>query len=82
MDIFHTITAARIIFILGIVNLVTGTLLFLTCRCIPGWNVTSGLMKLKFYQRLFPYHCYLWWVFWPAVVVHIIFALAFMGFPF
>jgi hypothetical protein len=69
----------RVIYILGIVNLVTGLLVFFSCRCIPGSKLTAGLMKHKKYQRFYKYHCYFWRVFWPSVIVHAIFAIGFFG---
>jgi len=82
MDIFQSIIAARLIFIFGIINLVTAVLVLLSCRCIPGSKLTASLMKYKAYQRFYRYHCYVWWVFWVSVVVHAVFATAFLGVPF
>jgi hypothetical protein len=77
-----TLAAMRILFILGIVNLVTGFLIFFSCRCLPGSKVGKGLMKYKWYQRFFKFHCYIWWVFWASVVVHAVFAIIYIGWPF
>ena len=81
MDIFHSIFAARLIFILGIVNLVTGFLILMSCRCIPGMGFGRRLMKYPSYQKFFKFHCYLWWIFWPSVTVHAIFAIGLFGIP-
>ena len=81
MNIFQTITAVRVIFILGIINLVAGALILLTCRCIPGLKVTGKLMKYPAYQRFHKYHCYIWWAFWVSVIAHAVFAIAFLGVP-
>jgi hypothetical protein len=80
--IFQTVVAARLIFILGLINLVTAVLVLLTCRCVPGLRITGNLMQYAPYRRLFKYHCYYWWIFWLSVVVHAIFAIGFMGLPF
>ncbi len=82
MDIFQSEVAVRLIFVLGISNLVLSSLIFLSCRCIPGWKLTGKLMQYGAYKRFFKFHCYLWWVFWPSVVVHAIFAIALLGAPF
>lgn len=82
MDIFQSIIASRLIFVLGIVNLVTGVLIVLTCRCMAGAKLTGGLMKYPAYQRFFSYHCYIWWIFWASVVIHAIFAIGLLGNPF
>ncbi len=83
MDIFYTTFGARVIFVLGITNLVMGLMVALSCRCIPGLRILRGkLMQYRAYQRFYSYHCYYWWVFWASVVVHAIFALGRVGVPF
>ncbi len=76
------VAATRILFILGIVNLAAGLLLFFSCRCLPGAKIGKGLMKHGWYQKFFKLHCYLWWVFWASVAVHAILALIYIGWPF
>ena len=80
--IFQGIIAARVIFILGITNLVTAILVLLSCRCVPGIPIVGSLMKYSAYKRFFRHHCYYWWAFWLSVVVHAIFAIGFAGVPF
>jgi hypothetical protein len=82
MDIFQPVVMARVIFVLGLVNVTTGLSIFLSCRCIPSSRIGSKLMKYAAYKRFFKYHCYIWWPFWTSVVVHAIFAFMFVGFPF
>ncbi len=85
MGIFSDIVVARLIFILGITNLVSGVLVFSTCRCIPGskiTRITGNLMQYRVYQRFFKYHCYIWWLFWSSVVAHAILAVSSVGVPF
>jgi hypothetical protein len=76
-----TLIATRVLFSLGIVNLVTGLLIFFSCRCLPGSKLGKPLMKYRWYQRLFKLHCYIWWIFWTSVVVHAIFAIVYIGWP-
>ncbi|MDP2931811.1 MAG: hypothetical protein Q8O05_04845 [Chloroflexota bacterium] len=82
MSIFQPVLVTRVVFILGMVNLVTVLSIFLSCRCIPGMKVAGKLMKYPAYRRFCKYHCYIWWVFWPSVVVHAIFAISLIGVPF
>ena len=82
MSILHGVFSARIILILGIVNFVTGFLLLFTCRVIPAFKPTRGLMQHAFYKSFYRYHVYLWWIFWISVIVHVVFAINFMGWPF
>ncbi len=52
MGIFSETVVARLMFILGIINLVTGVLVLSTCRCIPGskiTKITGNLMKYRVY---------------------------------
>ena len=81
MEIVYSIVTVRVIFILGIINLVTGALIFFSCRCLPGSKLGSKLMKHRGYQRFYKYHCYIWRVFWPSVMIHAILALIFFGWP-
>jgi len=82
MGIFQSIIVAKLIFSLGIINLVTVALIFFSCRCIPGIQIVGKLMKYPAYKRFFSYHCYIWWVLLPSVVVHASLALVFLGVPF
>ncbi len=69
-------TVIRVILALGIVNLVTGALVFFTCRCQPGPRIG------KRFPRFYKAHCYLWRVFWASVIVHAILAIVYVGVPF
>lgn len=82
MNFFQSELAARLIFILGIVNLVTGVLVFASCRCVPAMRITGQIMKHAVYARFYKYHCYIWWVFWVSVVTHAVIAIGFFGSPF
>lgn len=80
MNFFFTETAARVIFVLGIINLVSGVLVLFTCRCIPGLKIFQGkLMQNPAYKWLFKLHCYIWWLFWTSVIIHAIFAISRVG---
>lgn len=82
MNIFQTVFAARLILILGIVNFATGFLLLFSCRVVPAFSLTRSLMQHNWYKKLYRYHNYIWCVFWISVIVHVIFAIGFMGWPF
>ena len=83
MDFFHSIAAVKLIFVLGIVNLVFGILIFASCRCIPMSPVIGKrLMKYSVYQHFYKLHCYLWPIFLMSVIVHSFVALKFLGNPF
>jgi hypothetical protein len=82
MNMFHSVVAARLILILGFVNLLVGFLLLFTCRIVPAFKLTRNLMHYSFYKNIYRYHVYLWWIFWISVVIHAIYAIYFMGWPF
>jgi hypothetical protein len=82
MAIFQSAVAARLVFILGITNLVTAVLVLMSCRCIPALRITGNLMNHKLYKQFFRLHCYIWWFFWISVVAHAILALGRLGSPF
>ena len=79
---FQTPLVAQVMFILGIVNLVTGLAIFFSCRCIHGARILGKLTKHSAYQRFNKYHCYIWRVFWPSVLIHASLGIAFFGIPF
>ena len=78
MEAFY-IVVSRLIFILGILNLVTGFLIFFSCRCLPGSRIGAALMQRRPYKSFFKWHCHIWKVFWPSVIVHAVLALFFLG---
>ena len=80
---FHEPWVQKLIFSLGIVNVVLGTLLFFSCRCIPmSAFIGNRLMKYDFYQRFYKMHCFLWPLLWISVIAHAVFAFEFFGNPF
>lgn len=81
MHILHSLPAGRLIFILGIVNIVAALLVFTTCRCISTSRIGSKLMKYRPYQRFNKFHCYLWPISWPSVVIYAFLAITFFGWP-
>ncbi len=79
MDIFQTVVVGKLIFILGIINVITAILLFGSCRCVPGSMIMGKLTQYSLYRRFFSYHCYVWRIFWPSVVLHAFLAIMFFG---
>lgn len=81
MEIFQSIVVGRLIFILGIVNVVAALLIFGSCRCVAGAGLLGRLMKYAPYKTFYGYHCYIWRVFWPSVIVHAFLAVIYFGWP-
>jgi hypothetical protein len=80
--VINPLVLTRVIFTLGIINVVTGLLIFFSCRCLPGSRLGKRLMGQRWYQGYLKWHCYIWWVFWGSVIVHASFAIGFIGIPF
>jgi hypothetical protein len=78
MNIFYSV-ALRLIIILGFLSLVTGLLIFLSCRCSPGGKIARKLMDNEKYLRFFKSHCNMWWVFWALIIAHAIVALLYLS---
>jgi hypothetical protein len=81
MDVFQSVTVARLILVLGILNFVLISLVFLSCRCTPGSRIGGKLMEHPHFKRFFGKHCYLWMILWPSVAVHAFLGIMFLGWP-
>ncbi|MBT4513145.1 MAG: hypothetical protein HOC20_13175 [Chloroflexi bacterium] len=83
MDIFHELWVEKLIYSLGIVNIVLGVLVFFSCRCIPMTAfIGARIMKFSAYQKFYKVHCALWPLLWISVIVHAVFAIGFLGNPY
>lgn len=83
MEIISPIVAIRIIFLLGITNLVLFLLIFFSCRCLPmSTRIGKRLMNYVWYQHFYKFHCYLWYIFGISIVIHAILGIIVMGVPF
>jgi hypothetical protein len=79
---FSVIVEARIVFVTALINLVFIALILLSCRCMGMWKLNTGLNKQGWYKKLFKWHCYLWFVFLPSLIIHAILAIRLLGVPF
>jgi hypothetical protein len=79
---FQVIIVGKIIFILGIVNIILVLMLFFSCRYIHQLPFGPALMKKPAFQKFFNIHHYIWWVFLVAVIAHGILAIGYFGVPF
>lgn len=82
MEFFRTEWSAQLVFVLGIINIVSGLFVFFTCRCLPGWTLTKPLMQHNWYKKIYKWHCAVWWIFWVSVMVHAVFAIGLYAVPF
>ena len=72
----------KIVFITALINLLSVFLILTTCRCMNMWKITSGLNKMAWFKRYFRWHCYIWYIFVPSLIIHAYFAISVMGVPF
>ena len=76
-----TVVMLRIVFVTSIINIIAILLVVLSCRCINIWKVTSVLSRYPWFKRYFRWHCFLWYVFLPSVIIHAVLALILLGVP-
>lgn len=80
METFALI-APKIIFTLGVVNLLSGFAIFFSCRCVGSANIGKRLMQKGWYKSFYKHHCVIWRIFWPSVIIHATLAIIFFGIP-
>ena len=61
----------NLLLVLGLTNLITITLVWLSCRCRLGNGLFNRLMERGFYKKFYNLgHCYYWWLFIASVLLH------------
>jgi hypothetical protein len=82
MEFFRTLLAGKIIFILGIISFVSALTLTTSCRWLPASRLFKKASQNKTFMRFYKLHSYVWWIFWPSVITHVIFVVIRLGIPF
>ncbi|MEW6062946.1 MAG: hypothetical protein AB1571_01055 [Nanoarchaeota archaeon] len=82
MTLINPAIGAKLVFVLGITNVIGLLLIYFSCRCRLGNSFFSKLIKKKWYEKFYNMHCYFWWFFFTSVVLHAIIALLTFGIPF
>ncbi len=72
----------KLVFLLGITNIVLLLLVFFSCRCLAGINFINRMFRHKWYRRYYYKHCWFWWFFFASVIAHTILAFLIFGNPF
>ncbi|MBS3118502.1 hypothetical protein J4417_02355 [Candidatus Woesearchaeota archaeon] len=72
----------KLVFILGITNLISLVLVSLSCRCMLNHHFSKKLWASPFYQKFYSYHCWYWKIFFASVLLHAALALYTYGIPF
>ena len=77
----NNILSVKLIFILGIINIVSILLVFFSCRCMIGAKFTNKMWKYEWYKKFYNMHCYFWRIFIVSVLLHTILAFLIFGNP-
>ena len=72
----------RVIFLLGVINLLSLVMVFFSCRCLIGHRFVERMWKYGWYRLYHQGHCYYWWLLAISVFLHSAIALALYGNPF
>ena len=75
------ILAQQIIFVSGLINVISLLFVFFSCRCLMGKRITKFLWKSDIYKKIYKYHGFFWWIFFISVSFHSILALIVYGVP-
>ena len=71
----------KLLFGLGITNILFLLMVFFSCRCIAGINFINKMWKYEWYKKYYNYHCYYWWGFMLSVLLHATLAFILFGIP-
>lgn len=72
----------KLVYVLGITNLMFILLVLFTCRCLLGKKIVGRLWNYAWYKKLYARHCIFWWFFIASVILHTILAFIIFGNPF
>lgn len=78
MALIDPALGAKLVFILGITNLVGMFLVLFSCRCILGWQ-PKFLQASRRYMKFYAYHCWYWRFFLLSVFLHAVLAITSFG---
>lgn len=76
------VISGKIVFVLGLANILGIFLVFFSCRCLVGAGMFSRLMENRWYRGFYSKHCLFWWIFLLSVAAHAILSFYVFGFPF
>ncbi len=81
MALIDPALGVKLVFYLGITNLIGLGLVFFTCRCMMGPKLTNWLWQYEKYRKFYNLHCYFWMLFFASVFVHALVAISTYGVP-
>jgi hypothetical protein len=71
----------KLLYVLGITNIIGVVLVFVSCRCILGVRVANKIIKYSWGKAVYKYHCWYWWFFIISVILHTTLAFVYFGNP-
>ncbi len=71
----------KLIFILGITNVISILLVFFSCRCLVGVKFVKKMFQYEWYKKFYNWHCYYWLIFITSVLLHTTIAFLVFGNP-
>ncbi len=82
MAAIDPLIGARLVYLLGIINIVGLLLVFFSCRCLMGSRLAKWLRQFGWYKKFYSMHCFYWWLFFVSVALHAVLAIIAYGNPF
>lgn len=79
--LIQTSLGLKLIYIFGILNIVSIVLIYFSCRCFIQPKIFQKLVSYSWYRWFYKQHCRLWWIFFTSVIVHTIIAFILVGNP-
>ena len=79
---FSPLIDMRVVFITAMINILAILAVLLSCRCINMWTITKWISKYKWFKTYFKWHCYVWYILLPSIIIHMVFAIRLLGVPF
>ncbi len=80
-SILDPFLSIKVLFLLGITNLLLLFLVFMSCRCLIGTALFNRLMRHEWYKKFFNFHCWFWRIFFVSVLLHVLLAFLLFGIP-
>jgi len=81
MPLIDPALGAKLVFLLGITNIISLLLVALSCRCVGGARLSKALWKFSWYKRFYNLHCWYWRFFIASVLLHAVLAVYVFGNP-
>ena len=82
VEVLQSDLGPKLVYLLGISNLLGLLLVFFSCRCLMGPGLGKLMTRIPNYMKFYSLHCYFWWFFFISVALHAVLAILIYGNPF